>query len=350
MRIGGRKYNVKAGLTAFLAISVTSALVVLYFGVDKNTWSGIKRISPEYGLLAGILIITHWCLNGLRFQILVNSFGEKVSFWNSFRAFMVNVFMSAITPSQTGGGPLQIYVLNRAGIPLAKAFSGCLMGAVLTVFCSVSSTLAILLLEPDLRLGFGHYMSAIFSVVIFTFLFWASLFLLSIFKIKMIKRFIGRSLLLIAKVIKAKRRLSITKKVMRGLDQYSKCMAIYAKTGKRRVVLASILTMASISAFSLTAPILLKGLNIHHNVLNVFLAQFILFFVTYFSPTPGGSGVAEFSNYLMMTFLNVERSMLGIYTLIWRFFTSFLGIGVGGLIVLSLFRRGKRKIAKHVET
>jgi len=74
-------------------------------------------------------------------------------------------------------------------------------------------------------------------------------------------------------------------------------------------------------------------------VSQVFLIQFILNFIVYFSPTPGGSGIAELSSYQMMG--SLTESLLEIYTLIWRFFTNFLGVGLGGLIVLTLLRREK---------
>jgi uncharacterized membrane protein YbhN (UPF0104 family) len=61
--------------------------------------------------------------------------------------------------------------------------------------------------------------------------------------------------------------------------------------------------------------------------------------VAYFGPTPGASGIAEFSSYWMLTTLSVQPNMLGVYTVLWRFFTIFIGVAVGGLVVLSLIRR-----------
>ena len=110
-------------------------------------------------------MLGQWCLNALRFRVLVNSLGNKVSFLTSLKAFMANVFLSAITPSQTGGGPVQIYILNRAGVPIATGFAGCLMGAVLSVVCLLTSTLLILILRPDLRAEFGGHLGGILLTV-----------------------------------------------------------------------------------------------------------------------------------------------------------------------------------------
>jgi len=347
MRIGERTYNVKLGFTVFLAITIISATVILYLDVDKNTWTGLKQIRPQYGLLAIILVLSQWLLNALRFKILINSFEKKVGFWTSFNAFMANIFMSAMTPSQSGGGPLQIYILTRTGIPVAEAFTGCLMGAVLTVVCLVISNIAVFLFKSSFGIHFGHHMSAVFSVAFIIFLFVTLLFMLSIFKIKLIKRIFGKITLFLFHFFKIKKRFTTTKKVMRGLEQYSKCMLTFAGAKRYRVFIAGLITMLCLCVNSLIAPVLLAGLNIKQDVTKVFLIQFIIFFISYFSPTPGGSGFAEFSNYWVMASVNVEQNMLGVYTLIWRFFTSFIGVGVGGLIVLFLISKKKKKINQN---
>ena len=339
MQLGGKEYRIKTGLMIFLALSIISAMVIVYIGADKDTWTSLKEVRPGYGLLAGIAVVGYWALNGLKFQILIKGLGADVRFWDSFRAFVANLFLCAVTPFQTGGGPLQIYILSRAGVPIAIAFSGCLVGAMLTILSLVSSALVVLLFKSDLGLEFGQFMSAIFGVVSLIFLLAMALFILSIFKMGIFKWIIGKFLNFFTRG-----KTSFTERVMGGLYQYSECMSIYAKTQKRTLVAAGLLTLASIALFSLIAPLILAGLNCVQVVSRVFLAQFILNFIVYFSPTPGGSGVAEFSIYWMMSSVTGGPEKMEIYTLIWRFFTNFLGVGLGGLIVLTLFRREKRKI------
>ena len=335
MQLGGKEYRIKTGLTIFLIITTISALALLYRGVDKDTWASLRQIRLEYGLLALVFMVIYWCLNALRFQILVKGLGDHVSFWNSFRAFVANLFLGAVTPFQTGGGPLQIYILSRAGVTIARAFSACLVGAMLTILSLVSSTIVVLLFAKNLGFEFGQFMSAIFSTVSLIFLLAMALFILSLFKIELFKKIIGKSLNFLTRG-----RSSLAERVMGGLDQYSECMSIYAKARKRTLFYAFLLAILSISTLNLIAPLILAGLNVPHAVPQVFLIQFILNFIVYFSPTPGGSGIAEFSSYWMMT--SFTENMLEIYTLIWRFFTNFIGVGLGGLIVLTLFRKEKK--------
>ncbi|HGJ67153.1 TPA: flippase-like domain-containing protein, partial [bacterium] len=241
-------------------------------------------------------------------------------------------------------GPLQIIILRRAGIPVAKAFAGCLMGAVLTVVCLVSLNAGILLFDSGLRLEFGHHMRAVLSMVIIIFLFLSFLFVLSLFKIGLVKRIFGKITLFILRLIKKKRKLAVIKRLLRGLDQYSECMQAFAGKKKKRVFIACIITFLALFFNNLIGPVLLMGLNIRAKFPQIFLIQFVISFILYFSPTPGASGIAEFSNYWILSEVNVEQNMLGIYTVIWRFFMSFIGVSVGAIIVLSMLRSNKKKI------
>jgi uncharacterized protein (TIRG00374 family) len=334
MRIGGRTYNVRLGLTVFLAISVVSAVVILHRGVDEGTWAALRRMRLEFALAAAALMVTQWLLNGLRFQILINTFEQQVSFWTSFKAFMANVFLAAMTPSQTGGGPLQIYILNRAGVPVPRAFAACLVGAVLTVICLIVSNLIVLGLSAELRLGMGPHVGTVFTIAVAVFVALAALFVLSLVRITWFKRAAGWLAAIFWRVRRSQPRYSVTKRLIRGLDQYRESMLAFAGAKKGRVAAAGLVTMIAMASNALIAPALVAGLNAGGYPLKVFLMQFVLLFIGYFSPTPGASGIAEFSSYWLMASVKVQGNMLGVYTIMWRFFTSFLGVAVGAVVVL----------------
>jgi uncharacterized protein (TIRG00374 family) len=346
MRVGNKDYRVKPGLTIFLGISVTSALVIFFLTTDTGNLADLRWIRPQYAALAAVLMLTHWSLNAIRFKILVNSLGNNVSFRVSLKAFMANVFAAAITPSQTGGGPLQIYVLNRAGVPIAQGFTGCLMGAILSAFTLLASAAIVLAVRPGLRVQLGERLGGVVISVLVVFLIAVGLFVLSVFKTGLVKRLIGRSLLAITRVVKSERRVAITKRVLGGVDQYRKGLSILLRTKKKRVILSLLFTFAGLAVNCLISVVLLTGLGVHQHALDIYLAQFILFFIVYFGPTPGASGIAEFSSYWMLSSLSTESNVLGIYTVMWRVFTSFTAVAVGGIIVLTLIPRRRGLLAK----
>ena len=158
-------------------------------------------------------------------------------------------------------------------------------------------------------------------------------------RIGAVKQLVGRSLLFLLRILKVEGRLAFTKRVLGGIDQYRASIAMFGRARKRRVLLAFSLTLACLAINSLIAPVLIEGLGVEQNSLATYLAQPILFFIAYFGPTPGASGIAEFSNYWMLTSLDIDPGMLGVYTVLWRFFTSFIAVALGGIIVLTVIPR-----------
>jgi len=339
MQIGGRDYKIKSGLAAFFAISAGSAVAIFLITSRTGVWAGARHMKPGYlGVACGLMLL-QWCLNAVRFQILVNSLGNRVSFLTSLRAFMANLFLSAVTPSQTGGGPIQIYILKRAGVPVPKGFAGCLMGAVLSVVCLFTSTVVILIAHSGLRVEFGRHLMGVITTVVIVFSALAALFILSIFRLDVVKRLTGRATLAITRLLKVERRLGLTKRVLGGFDEYRESITLLAGRRKERVGAALAFTFAGIATNCLIALALLASLNLPFDASKVYLAQFILLFIAYFSPTPGASGIAEFSSYWMLSSLSVMASALGVYTVMWRFFTSYAGVAVGGAVTVAAVAR-----------
>jgi uncharacterized membrane protein YbhN (UPF0104 family) len=59
-----------------------------------------------------------------------------------------------------------------------------------------------------------------------------------------------------------------------------------------------------------------------------------------FIPTPGASGVAEVGFAALFSPV-CPGELLSIYMLLWRFFTFYLGVIIGGIIVINILRPPK---------
>jgi len=57
-----------------------------------------------------------------------------------------------------------------------------------------------------------------------------------------------------------------------------------------------------------------------------------LYFFLYFTPTPGGTGVAEGGGYLMFS-SSIPTHVLGIFVILWRFFAIYVWVLIGGLLL-----------------
>ncbi len=78
--------------------------------------------------------------------MLVRHVYPKSPFWGSVQAAGLNAWGGYLTPSQTGGGPVMIYAMKRAGIPLPEGMISALMSFVATVvFFAVAGPIAVFL-------------------------------------------------------------------------------------------------------------------------------------------------------------------------------------------------------------
>jgi uncharacterized protein (TIRG00374 family) len=79
------------------------------------------------------------------------------------------------------------------------------------------------------------------------------------------------------------------------------------------------------------AYVIIRGLGLNVELSQVIYLQVIQFFLLYFSPTPGASGIAEVSSVSLMS-TTIPVSYLPAFAILWRFFATYIGVGIGAWI------------------
>ena len=110
-------------------------------------------------LLAALaLVLLDFLLGGLRLHLWLRLLEPKVSFWLSFKTYLINLFAAAISPMAVASGPAQLATLVRGGVRPARAIAALL----LTYVATLSSLLVVgglggtyLLLTTDIVTSFG---------------------------------------------------------------------------------------------------------------------------------------------------------------------------------------------------
>jgi uncharacterized protein (TIRG00374 family) len=125
---------------------------------------------------------------------------------------------------------------------------------------------------------------------------------------------------------------------------------LYLRKGKGTFLAGVGLTFLMFFNKFAIAWVVLKGLGQNPGLIQVVLRQILIMLVVYFSPSPGSSGAAEWvSAALMDQGQLVPKEMLAIYTVLWRFFTLYLGVGVAGTMLLRYLGKGGRILGEKVE-
>lgn len=117
------------------------------------------------------------------------------------------------------------------------------------------------------------------------------------------------------------------------VDNFYHTLLGQSRTRRTPLFLALAYTVLIIISRFMVAPVLMAGLGFQMPIIRAFWLQAVLMLGLFIVPTPGGSGVAELGFAALFSPV-VSPSLLGVYTILWRFFTNFLAVAVGGVMVI----------------
>lgn len=328
--------TLKRGLNLSLLISVISLVGIFFFTGDLESLPGILgEVDPTFLLLCIIGVpVADWFLSGLRMYIFARVLARHVSYAACVRNSAVGAFMSAATPSQTGGSVAQVYVLVKEGASVAQAMS--------ILFLTFMSTLVFYLLV-SVSMWILATEAVIPGVETFTpFLVATALFaaLTAIGVVTMTSPIRVRGWLRRATVWLEARRLpsGMARKVNEVLDECSDLVRLAARHHRLRFGVAVLLSILIFGNKFLAGYLAARALGLNAPFVDVIVVQVVINVLIYFFPTPGGSGGAEVSTAVLMSRL-VPEQMLGPFTVLWRVATLYLSVLVGGLLLARHLRR-----------
>jgi len=306
--------SLKKGIRLFLFISFITITVVLIFTISKETKEELKLISPLFLILTLLSVFLRFLFDIWRLRYIVKAMGMELSWMGAFYFTFGGLFLGGITPMQLGGIPLQLYICRRENIPFpegsAAIFTRGMLSAFVLPFLIPFMFYYRTLLTSGWIQGVVKYLSilyglmAIFLLIILTKTPWIT------------EHFKGKFVEGIVRFKEIFRREFVKRKI-----PFLKAYGI---------------TWLSLIFYFLTAPLLLRGLGIDAPFLETTILQVILTYALNFMPTPGASGFAEGGAYTLFYHL-MPRAVLGIYVILWRFFTGYIGIIVGGVALSKLF-------------
>ena len=105
------------GLKIFLALSIITFTLLMVFTATKGTWQAFKEIDILYLPIVFLLLSLYIILESFRIRLIAKALtGKWIAFGRCSQVIFCGAFLSAVTPFQAGGAPLQAYVLNKAGL------------------------------------------------------------------------------------------------------------------------------------------------------------------------------------------------------------------------------------------
>jgi hypothetical protein len=315
----------------------------LFFTVDAKTLNRLAntKIKYEFFALAILLNILYWILWGARLKVLANAIDKNVNvgLWESTKIVIANQFLAGITPSMAGGEPVRIYLLNKDGMSIggstAAVFGERLLDA---VFILILIPFAFFIFKDKPGIS---YISLGLTIGIIVFILLIILFLYAVFrpnKTKSFLIFISKKLSRFSK--KKEGEIKIISWISHEVDNFHDSMMCFSEH-KKALLLASIITVIFWSTGFLIASTLLLGLGLPPFFIESYAAQVLLIVIIMMPTTPGSSGVAEGSIFVLYGVLLTNPdsySLLGVFVILYRFITYHMNVIVGAIFQYRIFK------------
>lgn len=312
-------------------------------------------------LLLGIPFLpVETILSSFRIWLICRVLQPEIPFKTCVKAELANSGIAILTPSQTGGGPGQIYMLNRAGAKLGTALTISLLSFVGTMIALFGMGLYTLLqMEMEqagpLFLGAVSTLTFIAALIIFSAVFPGFFRLM----ISGTSRFFwllgGRKKPLQdwwnpgqQPIQPPSDRMTPWAIWLVGiLYNYQDDLRRFLRKGKSVFFCTCLLSLGFFFSRFILAFLCVRFLGIKGSSLgDIIPVQMTLVFLTYLAPTPGSAGIAELASLSIMAGI-VPRGFAPYYNLLWRFTTVYLAAIIGLFLLLGTVLIDMRNIYRH---
>ncbi len=115
---------------------VLLALVfITFYYIFRNREIGMlfavaERVNPFFLLLGFVFMFIFILSEGLCIRAVMKSFGSGMSVIKSLKYSFIGFYYGSITPSSTGGQPMQVYYMKKDGFPVSESTICILVGTV----------------------------------------------------------------------------------------------------------------------------------------------------------------------------------------------------------------------------
>jgi len=339
---GIRRGRLVLGGLVFLVLTV-AVFWYQFSRIQDGQWAPtLDQVNWRYLLLILLFLPLDTVACGLRIWVVCRVLQPGMGLWMCLKAEWANIGIAMLTPSNTGGGLGQVYMLNRGGASVGTAMSVSLITFLGTLVALLCIGLYSLLFSGIHQIGRFFYGAVWFFTVVSGGMVlgavWPGLF-------RTVVSLVSRGFWLIwgknsqledwwppgtARIGAPVDRMGRWEgRFVDLIYTYQENARRFLRLGRVNFAVVCLLSLTFILARSLMGFLCLRFLGIEASTLgHVLEVKLALIFLIYFAPTPGGSGLAEGASLSVMAHI-VPIGFAPYYNLLWRFSTLYIPACVG---------------------
>lgn len=352
-----KRFRISGKLIFNVIVFAITLYLIIYFCVSENGM--IDLLSSKDGFIWGWIIAglvafdLNIIIDTFVTQILIRTEYPDFRFIDALKVAFVGVFFGAVTPSNTGGQPMQLYLMSKMKIGVGFG-SACMTQKFVyyQIITGVFSVLAIIIKFDYFKSAFTNIWSTLFIVLGFlTQTIVTALFLVVSFSPKIT----GKLIVIADKALHKFKFIKNPDKKVASLKEQVELFHCGNKklyeNKKRTALLYSLVALQVLAILSVPYFVYLsfdmQSVAVANNqlplsFLDAICIQSFVLFTSNLVPLPGASGGAElaFTMYFSPFFVVGSANKIKPAILLWRFITYY-----GAIIIsapFSYLTRGKR--------
>lgn len=322
-------------------------VAVLYIGFQGNDPAQILQELKSVPLPWLLSFIVAWLLYMLietvSLSIQLRMQGFKVPYWRMFRVVIIGNYYSSITPSATGGQPIQVHYLKKSGVPIG--ISSMVLAVRFFVFQLTLLVLGALFWISNMDFVQQQMQNRLWMIWLgFLFNGISVVAVLSLAINGRVVRFLVYGVInLLEKLRLLRNKEKLVLKTDNAIDNFNQSVKLIRRDPSQLWLQFLITSVQFFAIFSVTLLIYHAfGLQGTSNT-EVLTMTALLFIAASYTPLPGASGAQEGGFVLFFRGI-FPPSTLFSALLLWRFSTYYTTLILGFLLSLFPFKQIESKI------
>lgn len=317
----------------------------LFKGKDVSQILKIAASASFPAIVAGIAMAGAFNLSeGLNLGILLKAMGHKVSFAQGMKYAYMGFFFSSITPSSTGGQPMQLYAMKKDGIDLSHGSLALLMELASFQAMAFLFELFAVAMIPVLGISLpvtikiliiaGFIMNAAFVAFL----------LVVIFSERMGQRIFGlvKKILPRLPFVKEETKSQWIRKMEEGLLEFHAC-ALLMKEHKKAIAKMCIISAGQIICWFGVPYMVYLALGYQgSSFLHIFVLQILIYMSSSLLPLPGAMGISEYA-FLQLFGSIYSGSSMTAAVLLSRGISFYFLLALSGIMLLLIYGAARQR-------
>ena len=336
-----KKISKKANLIICAVAFIIMIVYLVFVDSIDNVVAALSKINKGALILCVVFMIGYWLSEASTIHVMLKSMHPKMKFWNSWLTTIIGQYFNCITPSSTGGQPMQAYYLVKFGVPL-----GCGITALLSRFIVYQFVLTGYSIFT-LAVGYKHFgddlqQKGLMPFVLIGFIIntavIVALIAIALFR-KGTLKFANWLISLLTRMHIVKRpikwRVYFTREVNKFYNNFK-----YLKKNIPLLLKSLFFTFIQLTLFLSISYVLYRGFGLEGtSLLQIISYQAYVLMISSFIPLPGAMGGAELGYHGFFKDIFGEH-YVNTAMMLWRIMTCYLPIIVGLFFTLTMKNKG----------